>query len=193
MYSWKIFKYPFGRFFCWIIVSSAGLVILEGVLFCILCTSFYYKPTPAGINLPGNIGDFINLLITHPEYITKHYLDHCTWSDDILLLLIIIVFLYGIYFSHHYAMRRALFYQYKYIRVTVPFDKISIKHVLFIILGYILFYSIPSSIFYPEPKPGLEFLYSLLDLTFNMTVLYVLLNLYMTRVSKIEWLSEEKN
>ena len=185
MFSWKILKYPFGRFacltygccsvisFCWILVFSARIPLgLDSA-------------RVAGKN---RINILIDLLQNEPELFDR-YIKHGNWFDMLLVVLMLISFALCIYFSYRYALRRTLFYPYNFIQITVPFNKINITHVLFICLGSILSITI-FDILVPRPSLGLAFPHFLLRTLYDLVIMYMLLNIYLSKVSKIEWISE---
>lgn len=182
MFPWQIFKYPFGRFFCWTILLTS-FHLFGCYIFAIIIAYIRY---PLALGKEGIVYKDKDTMLTdlfqNTQELTDIWLKHSNWVDICLILLFVVTIICAFYFPVFYALKRTLFYPYNYIRITVSFDKISIKHALFMCLGLVLS-SVLFDIIVPQPLLLLGTLYELISM-------YMLLNIYVSKVSKIEWISE---
>lgn len=194
MYSWKIFKYPFGRFACWLTILETCVSVIRNIAKFTWYSYLYYRTTLGATSNTKNLFDFETWLSKYPEFISKHLIEHFTWVDAIFSLLIASFMDFIVVISYYYALRRTLFYPYKYIKITVPFDKVSAKHTLFIMLGIVLLSDVLILTLLPKPQLGQiisELLYYPFVIIWTLIVVYGMLNIYMNKVAKIDLLYEK--
>ncbi len=197
MFTWKIFKYPFGRFCCWHIFLFSGATGIASLL--ISAVNWHYTKTLKDAGIALKSADKLSNLLSNSEYIAEHF----TAFDTTLVLLAISILIIGFYYSIILATKRMLFYPYNYIGLIVSFNKIPLKHIVFILLGFFLSDYFP--IFLKETINGylpqtlvnndtsFAFFKECLLIFLSLISMYFVLQFYLGKNANIEWLQNTTN